>query len=331
VLSGLPGVQVTGVADTVAERAEALAGAVGATPFPDAEALVGRLGDAGSLDALYVCTPPFARGGPEALAVERGLPLFVEKPLAADLDTAEDVAAQVEAAGLPTGTGYHWRQLDTVEEAHALLDGRAPGLVVGRWLDKVPPPGWWVRRDGSGGQVVEQATHLVDLARVLAGEVESVFAAGTSVGRTAPDGDIDEVTGGTLRFAGGAVGTLAATCLADRACATTLEVVADGLVLEVSETALVVHDAEGTRRVEPKVDPRQAVDREFVEVVRGDREATRAPYAEALQSHRVACALATSARRREVMVLSPVGRVFRLGGAGAGGGANMRSMVARRR
>jgi predicted dehydrogenase len=293
VLSGLPGVVVAGIADPLEERAVELAATVDAQPFTDPVALV----RGGGLDALYVCTPPFARGVPELLAVDHGLPLFVEKPLAADLATAEAVGARVEAAGLPTATGYHWRQLDTVASARKLLAGREAGLVVGRWLDKVPPPAWWSRRDGSGGQLVEQATHLVDLARHLVGDVVQVFAAGTaSQHRVGPDGDVDEVAAATLRFAGGAVGTLAATCLLDRAEAAELEVVAPGLVLTVSEAALEIRDADGCRRIEPAVDPRLAVDEEFVEVVRGRRAEATVPYAEALRTHRVACALAASAK-----------------------------------
>ena len=38
-------------------------------------------------------------------------------------------------------------------------------LVTGAWLDKVPPVAWWPRRDRSGGPVVEQAAHVLDLAR----------------------------------------------------------------------------------------------------------------------------------------------------------------------
>lgn len=101
VLSGLPDVAVVGVADPRPDRAEAVAHQWAATAFPDARTLV----EAVRPDALYVCVPPFAHGEPEAVAVRHGLPLFVEKPLAADLATAERVAASVSAAGLATATG----------------------------------------------------------------------------------------------------------------------------------------------------------------------------------------------------------------------------------
>lgn len=57
------------------------------------------------LDAVYVCIPPFAHGGLDLEVVRRGLPMFVEKPLAIDLTTAERMATAVERAGLLTGVG----------------------------------------------------------------------------------------------------------------------------------------------------------------------------------------------------------------------------------
>ena len=75
-------------------------------------------------DAVWLCVPPFAHGDLESAMVEADLPFFVEKPLAADLQVAEEVARAVASAGLPTATGYHWRHLDTVEHARAALGAR---------------------------------------------------------------------------------------------------------------------------------------------------------------------------------------------------------------
>jgi myo-inositol 2-dehydrogenase / D-chiro-inositol 1-dehydrogenase len=291
VLTDLPGASVVGVADHDGGRARRVAVASGAEAFPDARALVETV----QPDALYVCVPPFAHGGPERVALERDLPLFVEKPLAADLATAEVLAAEVAAAGVVTATGYHWRHLDTVGHARELLAGRTVGLVAAHWLDRVPPPAWWTTRRGSGGQVVEQATHLIDLIRHVAGEVDAVTALGTSVGHCGAGADIDEATAAALRLASGAVGTLTTSCLSPSKRATTLDVVTPGLAVELSEDRLVVHDSDGVRQMMPQVDARRAVDEGFLALVRGDEAPAAVPYAEALRTHRVGCALAASA------------------------------------
>jgi predicted dehydrogenase len=305
VLSGLANVAVVGVADPDDTAAVALATRHGARAFPHAAALV----DALAPDALYVCVPPFAHGEPEAVAVEHGLALFVEKPLAADLATAERVGASIAAAGLVTATGYHWRCLDTVQHARALLDGRPTGLVAARWIDTVPPPAWWTTWTGSGGQMTEQVTHLIDLVRYLGGEVTSVVAQGTALGHCGPGADIDEASVAILRLAAGAVATLTASCLGPDRQAAGLDVVAPGLGLELTEDELVVHDGEGTARLRADVDPRREVDAGFVDLVRGGSFPAAVSYDEALRTHRVGCAVTTSAREQREVSLAGASQV----------------------
>ena len=170
VLCSFPDVHFTGITDAFPLKAAALASEAGCRVFGSVEQLL----DAG-VDAVYVCVPPFAHGAPETAVLSAGVPLFVEKPLAVTAETAELVGARVAAAGVPTAVGHHWRYLQVVDRARRLLDGRTPRLVGGTWLDKVPPVGWWPIRDQSGGPVVEQAIHVLDLARVLAGEVSEVI------------------------------------------------------------------------------------------------------------------------------------------------------------
>ena len=307
VLTGLPDVDVVGVVDPAEGAARSLADACGATVHSStAEAL-----DEGRPDAVYVCVPPFAHGEPEREALARGLPLFVEKPLGVGLDVAEELAQCIADAGVVTGTGYHWRCLDTVEVARARL-ARSPALLAsGYWLDKRPPVAWWASRERSGGQVVEQLTHVLDLARVLLGEATEVYAAG-AVRPVPPElgdelrGDVDDATAATVRFASGAVATLAATSLLHAKHRAALHTFSEGLVLEVTEAALTLDRAGEREVVRPAEDPRVVVDREFIEAVRGERPVTRAPYDEALRTHRLACAIARSAELGEPVRLEGV-------------------------
>jgi myo-inositol 2-dehydrogenase/D-chiro-inositol 1-dehydrogenase len=239
--------------------------------------------------------PPFAHGDLEMSVVRAGLPFFVEKPLAADLSVAEHVAAAVSAAGLPTATGYHWRHLDTVERARSALAGTAVRLVDARWWSTTPPPAWWSRRDRSGGQVVEQATHLLDLVRLLAGEVVEVV--GASAPSSAGGRDVPDAGAAVLRLASGAVGTVSVSCVLPALTAAGLQVIGDGVALELTETALGVRTRDGEVRAEPQVDARRAVDRAFVDLVSGGSASPRTvDVAEALRTHRLAWAISEAAR-----------------------------------
>jgi predicted dehydrogenase len=300
-LLGFDDTRVVAVADPAARRAGRLAAETGATDYDNWLPMLERE----RLDALYVCVPPFAHGAPELAAIDAGLPFFVEKPLAIDLGTAESIAARLEGSGLVTCAGYHWRWLDILEPAQELLAGNPARLAIGYWLDKVPPPAWWVRRDGSGGQTIEQTTHVLDLARVLVGEVTQVHAAGSRAEPAVlPGTDVDEVTVATLRFATGAVGTVASTCVLGRLHRAGLHLFADGLALELSETELVV-DAGGEPTVHRALgDARPRPDRDFVDAVRGGPDRIRVPYQEALRTHRLGCAITRSAEEGRTVELT---------------------------
>jgi myo-inositol 2-dehydrogenase/D-chiro-inositol 1-dehydrogenase len=291
VLSGLPDVQVIGVTDVVPAAAEALAGACGARVFPDVAALLSA-----ELDAAYVCVPPFAHGPAERAIVTAEVPLFVEKPIAIDLDTADEIASLIAERQLLTAVGHHWRYADGVERARRVLAGRPVRLVTGGWLDKVPPVGWWPRLDRSGGPVVEQAAHVLDLARHLAGEVTDVYAYGNGTPPDVPGADVDGATAAALRFASGAVGTLAATCVLGWKERAGLDVYADGLAVRSTETSVAVRDGDTESVADCDPDAaRIAVDRAFIDAVRGDRNDVRVSYPEAIGTHALALAVAESA------------------------------------
>lgn len=289
-LAQLPDVELVAVTDLDADRRDRFATDTGARPVPDLTALLDT-----TPDAVYVCVPPFAHGAVEEAVVAAGAAMFVEKPLGLNTAVAERVAAAVRAAGVLTAVGHHWRYSTAVLRAQQVLDGRSVRLAVGTWLDRVPPVPWWSRRVGSGGQVVEQAVHILDLARLLVGEVREVCAFGNPVPPEEVGADIDGATAAALRFTSGAVATVAATCSLGwkhRAC---LEIYADGLALLLSEDGFQVRDERGSS--EGRVDPDAAklmADRAFVEAVLGRDDGVLVDYPEALRTHRLACAVAAS-------------------------------------
>jgi predicted dehydrogenase len=290
---GFEGVRVAAVCDPSLEAARTLAADCGARAYVRHDEMIA----AEALDGLYICVPPFAHGAPERAAIAADLPFFVEKPLAIDFETAEEIGAAVRDAGLTTAVGYHWRYLDTVERARRLLAGRPPRLVLGYWLDKVPPPAWWLRNDRSGGQTIEQTTHVLDLIRTLVGEAIEVYAASSRCERPDyPDADVPDVSSATIRFHGGAIGSVSSTSLLRAKHRAGIEVFADGLAIALSETDMAIDEGTGADRRAAAEDAKTRADRDFLEAVAGrGNGAIRAPYEDALETHRLACALTRSA------------------------------------
>lgn len=291
VLRGFEDVKIVALADPVHDRAAGLGEQVGAKAYRDFRQML----DTEQLDAIYICLPPFAHGEPELAAIERGLPFFVEKPLAVGRDAAEEIGRAVAAKGLVTGVGYHWRYLTTTEQAQEVLAKNPARLALGYWLDQTPPPAWWRKHDQSGGQMVEQTTHIFDLARVLVGEVEEVYAVGSTKERAAfPDLDVCDVSVATLKFTTGAVGSMASTCLLNWPHRVGLHLFGEALAIELSEHEIMVDVGQGRPVQGAQGDPFVREDRDFIDAVQGKANQVRCPYDEALKTHYVTTAATQS-------------------------------------
>jgi predicted dehydrogenase len=239
---------------------------------------------------------PDGHGAVEMDAADRGIALLVEKPLGIDADVPARIAAKIRETGVVSCVGYPWRYLDVVDTARELLAANPPHLVTGSWLGETPGPAWWDRSEQSGGQIVEQATHIFDLARFLAGEMEPVAASGRRVARAAhPHSDILDVTETSLRFASGAIGSIETTCLLDSAHDVGIDTVSDGMSmrLDILDPQLtvrrggetVIHKPESTFET-----PYERQNRAFIDAVQGKPNRIRSPYEDALLTHRVTVA-----------------------------------------
>ena len=157
--------------------------------------------DREQLDAVYICVPPFAHGDPETEALKRGLPCFIEKPVATSLAQATTTLNAIKAANLITAVGYHWRYMDIVARAKACLGNQSVGFAIGSWIGGMPTVPWWRVMAESGGQIVEQTTHIFDLTRYLLGNVTQVHTmARTGLMTEVENYDIHDATITNLKF-----------------------------------------------------------------------------------------------------------------------------------
>jgi len=201
------GHRISVACDVDVARASALAGT-----HPGCEIVT----DAGAVrwsevDAGFVCVPPFARGPVELAAARAGVPLFLEKPIGLSATQCLPALAAFRAAGAITSVGYMNRYRASVRHARSLLEGETILGFSAHWVGAAYRVPWWGDPALSGGQVNEQCTHLIDLARHLVGEVTEVSAfAQPAADRAGGTSSVSIL----LRFWNGALGTVICGCLA---------------------------------------------------------------------------------------------------------------------
>ena len=187
-LRGLPGVDEVIVTDADADRARKVAAGLGLRTAATVDDLL-----AAGLDAVVIATatgshPELIRRG-----VEAGLPVFCEKPVAADVDGTLDVIKST--AGAEVQIGFQ-RRFDAGFRAarQAVRDGTLGWLhtIRSTTLDAAPPPADYIRT--SGGIFRDCAVHDFDVIRWVSGrEVSQVYAAGANRGEEffLAAGDVD--------------------------------------------------------------------------------------------------------------------------------------------
>jgi myo-inositol 2-dehydrogenase/D-chiro-inositol 1-dehydrogenase len=203
-LARLDRTDLVGVVSGSLDRAASVAASWGGTPYTDLRRMLERERP----DAVYVCLPPHRAAAACELLVGERMPFLTEKPLAASAADAQRVGVALRSANLVAAVGYNWRGLDFLPVVRERLADRPARMVLGRWTGRLPPPAWWRHVTESGGQVVEQATHLYDAARFLVGEAVVVAASSARAPRPGlSDADVDSVAAAVLRFEGGAIGS----------------------------------------------------------------------------------------------------------------------------
>ena len=132
VLHELHDARLVAVADLNDTRAREVAGRHGARAFEDYGAMVRELGPGGSgeLDAVTIATPDFLHLDPVVAALEAGLDVFVEKPLAMSLDEARRMARLAAERGRVLVVNYSQRWLPEHRRVEALVRGGALGRVA---------------------------------------------------------------------------------------------------------------------------------------------------------------------------------------------------------
>ena len=166
--------------------------------------------------AVVVCTPPAFHAQAVLAAVRRGVPCFVEKPLAHSVADAARIARAAKRAGVLVVVGYQLRRHPAIAWIRRGLDQRRWGPIqyvraqVGQYLPDWRP--WqdyrksYTARKALGGGILLDASHEIDLLLHLAGAAKSVYCAADRL--SSLEIDVEDTAELTLRMTGGAMASV---------------------------------------------------------------------------------------------------------------------------
>jgi predicted dehydrogenase len=289
-LQNFDDIAFTAMCDVSEERAKQRAEEYGGNVYTDFRDMF----DKDELDAVYICTPPFAHGEQERIACEKNIPMYIEKPIAVELEQAIIINEYVQHSGVITSVGYQRRYGGDAQYAKSVLE-KTPQILgaLGYWMGGLPGAPWWRVRAQSGGQHVEQTTHIFDMARYLIGsDARTVHGVATRGGMAdIPNYDIDDLSMVNIEFENGAIANIVSSCAMESWKRVHIEVFCRELVVTVPGPKI---NRNGEDEPVPEVKGRDR-DRVFIDAVKtGDSSKILSPYGDALKTFRIMMAASKS-------------------------------------
>jgi predicted dehydrogenase len=296
-------VKIAAVAGRNLPRAQALAAGCGAVAYEDYHDMLSKE----KPDAVFILLPPDAHGEVEEACAARVPAVFIEKPVCNHLDAARRIGKVFEEKQTLVSVGYMNRYragAQYVRKAFASSEQK-PVLANGWWVTQMPGVAWWRDRERSGGQFVEQCTHLVDLARYLMGEIAAVHAFAARGFVTGIEGyTVDDAITVNVRFASGAVGNFVTGSFplngTDARSGIGLTLASRTLKCEFSGWGMdlnIMHGGKHTEEIKSEEDIFEIEDRAFVDaILHRDPAKILSSYADGIASLAVGCAANESLR-----------------------------------
>ena len=210
----IDGLELAAVCDIVGERA---AGAGVRHGVPSFESFDEMLASVRS-DIVALCTPSGLHPKHGILAARAGKHVVCEKPMAISLESADELVAECDAAGVLLFVVKQNRLNPAIQLLKRAIDRERFGRIylantTVRWTrpqdyyDQAPWRGTW---EFDGGAIMNQASHYVDLIQWLLGPVESVMAKTATLARRI---ETEDTGVAVLRFRSGALGVIEVTML----------------------------------------------------------------------------------------------------------------------
>jgi predicted dehydrogenase len=156
---------------------------------------------------------------PTIAAAEAGKHVICEKPLGRDAAESHEAWQRVEAAGVKHMCAFNYRFVPAVRLARQMIEAGEIGDIThfrGAYLQEwgaAEIDAWRFDKAAAGsGALGDLGAHVVDMARYLVGEIDSVAAMTATFW---PDREVDDAVESAVSFESGAVGTIEATRFAN--------------------------------------------------------------------------------------------------------------------
>lgn len=181
-LKKIKSVKIVGVCDIDQNRASKVAGEQHCKAYTSYEEMLKE-----GLDMVFLFTPQMVREKPISMCAKKNTPVFTEKPPASDLRTARRIESITKKTRLTVSVGFMFRYLKIIEKVEQLLKGRPILTLQLQYLCPMMYPDsrgmdFYYDRKISGGLVMDQAIHFLDLCRyLLRTEIKEVQAYGANI------------------------------------------------------------------------------------------------------------------------------------------------------
>ncbi len=189
----LADVRMMGFFDPEADRAKEVSAELDIHAFPSLEALLG------AVDGVVVASPTKTHAAVASAALERGVHVFIEKPIASTLEEADQILTAAGTSGAVVQVGH-------VERFNAALIGASPFLDSPLFIEshRLAP---FTERGTDVAVVLDLMIHDVDLvASLVGGPIQDIQATGVPILTESVD-----IANARLTFENGAVANLTAS------------------------------------------------------------------------------------------------------------------------
>ncbi|MFV9568281.1 Gfo/Idh/MocA family protein [Thermoanaerobacter mathranii] len=137
------------------------------------------------VDAVDICTPNYLHYEQAMKAIEKGIPLYLEKPMGVNGKEAYEIMEKAKEKRLIHQTALMYRFMPAVNQARDMIKNGEIGEILNfkalmlhsGYMDPKRPMSWKMKKATSGGgAIVDMGIHLVDAVRFMIGEIKSLRA-----------------------------------------------------------------------------------------------------------------------------------------------------------